>query len=143
MLLTGGRKGGTPVAVPIKDFTLLLASTDEYQLLQPLRDRMRLTLRFHFYAPEDLEQIVRNRCRSLGWEVEESLLPEIAQRSRGTPRLALRLLQAARRVRGPRGSRSSAWPTWSGRASWSRSTTWGWVRPSSNTWGFCSKARPD
>lgn len=97
VLLTGGRKGGTPVAVPIKDFTLLLASTDEFQLLQPLRDRMRLTLRFQFYVPEDLALIVRNRSRSLGWEVDDSLLPEIAQRSRGTPRLALRLLQAARR----------------------------------------------
>jgi len=49
-----------------------------------------LTLRFRFYEPHDLE-------RALGWEVEDSVLPQIAQRSRGTPRLALRLLQAARR----------------------------------------------
>jgi holliday junction DNA helicase RuvB len=98
VLLQGSRKGSTPIAVPIKDFTLLLASTDEFQLLQPLRDRMRLVLRFQFYQPEDLAQIVRHRTRALGWEVEESVLPQIAQRSRGTPRLALRLLQAARRV---------------------------------------------
>ena len=98
VLLQGSRKGSTPIAVPIKDFTLLLASTDEFQLLQPLRDRMRLILRFQFYKPEDLEQIVRHRTRSLGWEVEEAVLPQIAQRSRGVPRLALRLLQAARRV---------------------------------------------
>ncbi len=98
VLLQGSRRGSTPIAVPIKDFTLLLASTDEFQLLQPLRDRMRLNLRFHFYRPEDLEQIVRHRGRALGWEVEDSVLPQIAQRSRGTPRLALRLLQAARRV---------------------------------------------
>ena len=98
VLLQGNRRGSTPIAVPIKDFTLLLASTDEFQLLQPLRDRMRLVLRFQFYQPEDLAQIVRHRTRALGWEVEDSVLPQIAQRSRGTPRLALRLLQAARRV---------------------------------------------
>jgi holliday junction DNA helicase RuvB len=98
VLLQGSRKGSTPIAVPIKDFTLLLASTDEFQLLQPLRDRMRLILRFQFYKPEDLEQIVHHRTRALGWEVAESVLPQIARRSRGTPRLALRLLQAARRV---------------------------------------------
>jgi Holliday junction DNA helicase RuvB len=98
VLLQGSRRGSTPIAVPIKDFTLLLASTDEFQLLQPLRDRMRLVLRFQFYQPEDLAQIARHRTRALGWEVEESALPQIAQRSRGTPRLALRLLQAARRV---------------------------------------------
>ncbi|HEY7328069.1 MAG TPA: AAA family ATPase [Gemmataceae bacterium] len=98
VLLQGSRKGSTPIAVPIKDFTLLLASTDEFQLLLPLRDRMRLVLRFQFYQPEDLAQIVRHRTRALGWEVEESVLPQIAQRSRGTPRLSLRLLQAARRV---------------------------------------------
>jgi len=98
VLLQGSRKGSTPVAIPLKDFTLLLATTDEYQLLQPLRDRMRLTLRFQFYAPKDLEKIVRMRAASLGWEVEPDVFPQIAQRSRGTPRLALRLLQAVRRV---------------------------------------------
>lgn len=97
VLLNGGKKGSTPVGIPIADFTLLLASTDEYQLLQPLRDRMRLTLRFQFYDDADLEQIVRNRSRALGWEVDEQVIPLVAQRSRGTPRLALRLLQAARR----------------------------------------------
>ena len=98
VLLQGSRKGSSPVGVPIQDFTLLLATTDEYQLLQPLRDRMRLTLRFQFYEPEDLEQIARLRAAALGWEVEAAVFSSIAQRSRGTPRLALRLLQAAHRV---------------------------------------------
>lgn len=98
ILLQGSRKGSTPVAIPIQDFTLLLASTDEYQLLQPLRDRMRLTLRFQFYAPDDLEKIARMRAASLGWEVEPEVFKRAAGRSRGTPRLVLRLLQAAHRV---------------------------------------------
>ena len=98
VLLQGSRKGSTPVAIPLKDFTLLLASTDEFRLLEPLRHRMRLTLRFQFYQPDDLEKITRMRAASLGWEVEPGTFPQIAQRSRGTPRLALRLLQAAHRV---------------------------------------------
>lgn len=98
VLLQGSRKGSTPVAIPLQDFTLLLASTDEYQLLQPLRDRMRLVLRFQFYEPDDLDRIARMRAAALGWEIEPEAFPQIAQRSRGTPRLALRLLQAAHRV---------------------------------------------
>lgn len=98
VLLQGSRKGSTPVAIPLKDFTLLLATTDEYQLLQPLRDRMRLTLRFQFYDPADLEKIVRMRAAALGWEVEPNVFQMAAVRSRGTPRLVLRLLQAAHRV---------------------------------------------
>jgi Holliday junction DNA helicase RuvB len=98
VLLQGSRKGSLPVAIPLNDFTLLLASTDEYQLLQPLRDRMRLTLRFQFYDATDLEKIARMRAASLGWEVEPSVFQMASVRSRGTPRLVLRLLQAARRV---------------------------------------------
>ncbi len=88
----------SPQPIPIADFTLLLSTTDEYCLLQPLRDRMKLTLRFEFYNEEELIQLVRHRCKALGWEVNQEVLPLIAARSRGTPRLALRLLQACRRV---------------------------------------------
>ena len=98
VLLQGSRKGSMPVAIPLQDFTLLLATTDEYQLLQPLRDRMRLTLRFQFYEPDDLAKIARMRAAALGWEVEPEVFSMIAKRSRGTPRLALRLLQAGHRV---------------------------------------------
>jgi Holliday junction DNA helicase RuvB len=84
--------------IPIEDFTLLLSTTDEYCLLQPLRDRMRLVLRFDFYSDEELTTMLRHRIKALAWNVHESLLPLIAQRSRGTPRWALRLLQACRRV---------------------------------------------
>jgi Holliday junction DNA helicase RuvB len=89
---------GKPQSIPIADFTLLLSTTDEYSLLQPLRDRMKVVLRFEFYSVEELTEILRQRIRALGWHVDESILPLIAQRSRGTPRLALRLLQSCRRV---------------------------------------------
>jgi holliday junction DNA helicase RuvB len=85
-------------SIPLADFTVLLSTTDEYCLLQPLRDRMKLLLRFQFYAEEELTTLLRQRSRALNWSIEEGVFPLIAQRSRGTPRLALRLLQSARRV---------------------------------------------
>ena len=94
---TGGTRRA-PHGIPIADFTLLLSTTDEYSLLQPLRDRMKLVLRFEFYSVEELTQMLMHRSRALRWEVEETVLPRIAERSRGTPRLALRLLQSCRRV---------------------------------------------
>jgi Holliday junction DNA helicase RuvB len=92
------RGGSSFQSLPLAEFTLLLGSTDEYSLLQPLRDRMRLLLRFDFYTSEELCTIVRHRAKALKWATDESLPPLIAHRGRGTPRLALRLLQACRRV---------------------------------------------
>ncbi len=88
----------SPQPIPIAEFTLLLSTTDEYCLLQPLRDRMKLTLRFEFYTEDELTTLLRHRCKALDWEVDQEVLPLIAVRSRGTPRIALRLLQACRRV---------------------------------------------
>ena len=92
------RSGSSFTSIPLADFTLLLGSTDEYALLQPLRDRMRLVLQFQFYTPEELTKIIAQRAKALQWHLDESLPPLIAQRGRGTPRLALRLLQACHRV---------------------------------------------
>ena len=91
--------GGRSVeSIPLANFTLILGTTDEFSLLAPLRDRMKLVLRFQFYGVEELTKIVQHRARALEWSVEELVPPLIAQRARGTPRLALRLLQACRRV---------------------------------------------
>jgi Holliday junction DNA helicase RuvB len=98
VFLQGGRSGRVPQSIPVADFTLLLATTDEFKLLQPLRDRMRLLLRFDFYSLEELVELLRQRSRALRWAVDDKVLAPIARRSRGTPRLALRLLQACRRV---------------------------------------------
>ena len=87
-----------PRGIPIADFTLLLSTTDEYALLQPLRDRMRLVLRFGYYSREELTLLLQQRAYGLGWQVDEGVLLSVASRARGTPRLALRLLQSCRRV---------------------------------------------
>jgi Holliday junction DNA helicase RuvB len=98
ILIPGGKNGSAPMSIPIQDFTLLLATTDEYLLLQPLRDRMKLTLRFSFYSVDELTQIVLQRSRGLGWNVDEEVFREIGVRGRGTPRLALNMLESAHRV---------------------------------------------
>jgi holliday junction DNA helicase RuvB len=98
VFLQGSKTAKMPQSIPLNDFTLLLATTDEYKLLQPLRDRMKLVLRFEFYGVGELVEVVRQRGRALQWAVDEKVLAPIAERSRGTPRLALRLLQSARRV---------------------------------------------
>src|ERR1700733_6704966 len=95
LIVNSGQK---PQAIPIADFTLLLSTTDEHCLLQPLRDRMKLVLRFDFYSYEDLRTLIQQRARALRWEVDDCTVLSIANRAKGTPRLALRLLQACRRV---------------------------------------------
>ncbi len=98
IFLQGGRSGRTPQSIPLADFTLLLATTDEFRLLQPLRDRMKLALRFEFYSEVELAELLRQRSHAMQWKVADKIYHRIAQRSRGVPRLALRLLQACRRV---------------------------------------------
>jgi holliday junction DNA helicase RuvB len=98
VFLSGGTAGRTPQSIPVADFSLLLATTDEYRLLQPLRDRMRLVLRFGFSSADDLAELLRQRSQALRWRVADDVFPAIAERSRGTPRLGLRLLQSCRRV---------------------------------------------
>jgi Holliday junction DNA helicase RuvB len=97
-IVLNSRSKSGPMSIPLADFTLLLSTTDEFCLLQPLRDRMRLVLRFEFYSAKELTTVLIQRSRALGWDVHEELLPKIAKRARGTPRLALRLLQSCRRV---------------------------------------------
>ena len=95
LCLSGGK---SVQSLEIADFTVLLSTTDEYCLLQPLRDRMRLLLRFEFYSTEELITVLHHRSKCLRWDVADEALPLIAQKARGTPRLALRLLQACYRV---------------------------------------------
>ncbi len=105
-VIVSGRN--TVQSIPLQEFTLLLSTTDEYCLLQPLRDRMKLVLRLDFYSEDDLVQLLRSRIQALGWSVDGLVLDDIAKRSRGTPRLALRLLQSCRRCARSRADTSIA-----------------------------------
>ena len=75
LFLQNGRKSRIPQSMPLADFTLLLSTTDEYCLLQPLRDRMRLVLRFEFYTSEELTVLLRQRHHALQWDVDEEVFP--------------------------------------------------------------------
>jgi Holliday junction DNA helicase RuvB len=95
IFLSGGK---SVQSIPVAEFTLVGATTDPDGLIQPLLDRFRIILHLDYYSREELAQVVHQRCHALCWEYEPDLLNEIAQRGRGTPRIALRLLQSARRV---------------------------------------------
>ena len=95
IFLSGGK---SVQSVPVSDFTLVGATTDPDGLIQPLADRFRMILHLDYYSQDELAEVVRQRCRAMRWEFEPELLGEIAVRARSTPRIALRLLQSARRV---------------------------------------------
>lgn len=84
-------------AIPLADFTLLFASTHEFQLQDALRNRARLICRTDYYNDETLADILAQRAFALGWEIEsKEVLIEIAKRSKATPRIAIqRNLQMA------------------------------------------------
>jgi Holliday junction DNA helicase RuvB len=99
--------GGKSVqSIPVAPFTLVGATTDPDGLIQPLLDRFRIILHLDYYAEDELAEIVRQRCRALGWAFDPGLLAEVARRGRGTPRIALRLLQSARRVQVAEGAKA-------------------------------------
>jgi len=85
-------------SIPVADFSLIGATTDLDGVIQPLQDRFKMVLHLDYYSEDELAEIVRQRCRALGWDHEPELLQEIAKRGRQTPRIALRLLQSAHRV---------------------------------------------
>lgn len=99
--------GGKAVqSIPVADFTLIGATTDPDGLIGPLIDRFRMVLHLDYYNESELAEIARHRCRAMGWDFESELLSQIAMRAKGTPRLALRLLQSARRCSVAEGSSS-------------------------------------
>lgn len=90
------RRGKKSRPVKVSNFTVLGATTDPQKLLQPLRDRFKLSLDFQFYSEAELEQLLHNRVRQLGWSVEDAVLSLVSQRGKGVPRIALRLLESVK-----------------------------------------------
>ncbi len=82
--------------VPIPKFTLIGATTKAGDLSSPLRDRFGITYRMEFYTIDDLSLIVKRTAKILNVEITEDGAKAIADRSRGTPRIANRLLKRAR-----------------------------------------------
>jgi len=77
--------------------TFIGATTETYALAKPLRDRFKIVLQLTHYEPAELAELVRQRATALNWPVTDEAIEGIAARGRNTPRLALRLLEAARR----------------------------------------------
>jgi Holliday junction DNA helicase RuvB len=95
-IVIGQGPGARSVKVPLQRFTLIGATTRTGLLTSPLRARFGINHRLDYYTHQDLHEIVRRSARIIGVEIEEDAAREIARRSRGTPRVANRLLRRVR-----------------------------------------------
>jgi len=95
-IMIGKGPSARSIRVDLPRFTLVGATTRAGLLTAPLRDRFGILFRLELYTPEELAQIVTNSARVLGVSGDEEGLREIARRSRGTPRIANRLLRRVR-----------------------------------------------
>ena len=95
-ITVGQGAGASIVTLPLPPFTLIGATTRTGLLTTPLRDRFGIQHRLEHYGPEDLARIVIRSARLLGVEIEAAGAVAIARRSRGTPRVANRLLRRVR-----------------------------------------------
>lgn len=95
-IIIGKGPSANSIHLELPHFTLIGATTRSGQLTAPLRDRFGVSLRLELYTPEELKQIVMRSAGILGVEIEEAGAYEIASRSRGTPRIANRLLRRVR-----------------------------------------------
>lgn len=105
-IIVGKGPSARNIRFPIKRFTLIGATTRAGMLSSPLRDRFGILCRLDMYTPSELKRIVTRSARTLGIDVEEDGAYEIARRSRGTPRIANRLLKRVRDFSAVNGSRT-------------------------------------
>jgi Holliday junction DNA helicase RuvB len=97
-IVVGQGPAARTLTLELPPFTLVGATTRTGLLTTPLRDRFGMTFRLEHYEPEELALIVRRSARILGVEIESDAAGEIARRSRGTPRIANRILRRVRDV---------------------------------------------
>src|ERR1700761_6842078 len=95
-VVVGKGPGATAIPLDIAPFTLVGATTRSGLLPAPLRDRFGFTAHMDFYQPADLKVIIQRSAGLLGVTVREDGATELARRSRGTPRIANRLLRRVR-----------------------------------------------
>lgn len=95
-IMIGQGPSARSVKVPLQKFTLIGATTRAGLLTSPLRARFGIVHRLEFYAPDDMNEIVRRSARILGVPMADEAAAEVSRRSRGTPRIANRLLRRVR-----------------------------------------------
>lgn len=95
-IIIGKGPSARSIRLDLPNFTLVGATTRAGQLSAPLRDRFGVIFRLELYTPEQLSEIVRRSAGILGIEIDERGARQIASRSRGTPRIANRLLKRSR-----------------------------------------------
>jgi len=95
-IVIGEGPGARSVKIPVQPFTLIGATTRTGLLTSPLRARFGIVLRLDYYTEQDIQEIVLRSARILGVEIERDASSELATRSRGTPRVANRLLRRVR-----------------------------------------------
>jgi Holliday junction DNA helicase RuvB len=95
-VVLGAGLGASTMEIPVARFTMIGATTRPGFLAKPLRDRFHIQERLDFYAPAELQEICRRAAQKLGADLEPAAAEALARRARGTPRVALRLLQRAR-----------------------------------------------
>lgn len=95
-LVNGTGPMARSIRIPLKHFTLIGATTRAGMLSSPLRDRFGMSLRLEMYTDEQLKRIIARSAKILGIGIDEQAALELAKRSRGTPRIANRLLRRVR-----------------------------------------------
>lgn len=95
-IMVGKGAGATSIPLELAPFTLVGATTRSGLLPNPLRDRFGFTAHLEFYAEDELAAVVNRAAELLGFEIARAGVTEIATRSRGTPRIANRLLRRVR-----------------------------------------------
>ncbi len=97
-IIIGKGPSARSIRLDLPHFTLVGATTRSGQLTAPLRDRFGVLLRLELYSPEQLAEIIKRSASILGIEIDKNGALEIASRSRGTPRIANRLLKRVRDI---------------------------------------------